>query len=400
MYPNFNRTLSGNELTSVTFNTSNSHAINFDEQGRIILNSNSIQLVNLSATFCSRSVEKQVFANLDMSGPFDVDIGSSVGRAVDISQPSVTFDVRVHAASNIDKFDVNVVFDTSKVNTDGINFGPSQTFNQLGMRHVIGSFYIKFYTEFPILSHEMTSFSLGTVSLSSTTDVGDITVAFGMVKLADGVDNITSYCLHDDSYLLPEIIGSSDTCRTRTSSVFSGTHYNPVNIAYDSNAMPHIPFKFLNNDLLSILDCEHHAHAVYQTDGVVQTTAFLQGQNPDLVLYYNPTYEYYNGTTTPYINQRGTMFCLNYLSKTQGLLYSYTQSCNGSVSNILFNVTGGHNGTLDQASFYVSTTSTYMTALHVQYICDGVIMSASLNPSQEYLRSCYQFNTSSIATSS
>ena len=115
-----------------------------------------------------------------------------------------------------------------------------------------------------------------------------------------------------------------------------------------------------NIQQMNLADCLYLGDKAAQYAGFAGATqAFVDGLgSTELAISYNPTLDYYLGTTTPLIDPKDAVYCIMYVAKRFRFVYDATITCTPSAAVLSIEIAGGKVGSNDQAEFYVPSPGT------------------------------------------
>ena len=82
---------------------------------------------------------------------------------------------------------------------------------------------------------------------------------------------------------------------------------------------------------------------------VAATQAHVDGLAQGLAMSYNPTMDFYTGSSTPYIDTQDAVYCINYVVKRWRFVYNASLSCAAGGALLSLEIAGGKVGTYEQA---------------------------------------------------
>ena len=124
------------------------------------------------------------------------------------------------------------------------------------------------------------------------------------------------------------------------------------------------PFNLDASDLLfSLADCLHMGETIVnlQTtqsktrahiDAVVATNGVY---GPLIASYWNPLFEFFTGTDTPYLRNLASYACTDYLAKRFRFVREANVTCSEHGARVSIDVVGGSLGSIGQTYKYVPT---------------------------------------------
>ena len=110
-----------------------------------------------------------------------------------------------------------------------------------------------------------------------------------------------------------------------------------------------------NADQLTMADCGHLNNKQGELDANAGATqAFLSELNdPSVAISYNPNLDFHPDASTPFIDSKDAIFCIDYVLKRRRFVYNASLSCTDGGVVVALELAGGKVGSSDQAEFYV-----------------------------------------------
>ena len=125
-----------------------------------------------------------------------------------------------------------------------------------------------------------------------------------------------------------------------------------------ASELRHRPFNIdtTNTQQMNLGDCLHLGDtAAEYADYVDATQGFIDGlDSTELAISYNPTLDYYVGTSTPLIDPKDAVYCIFYVAKRFRFVYDASIACTPAGPKVSVDIAGGKVGSEDQAEFYVA----------------------------------------------
>ena len=324
----------------VTYASADDAAIDVSSPGgTLTLLENRVEAVALTASFCDgQSDTDDLYANMRYTTPFDYDLGASTGAPITYVQASgeVCFSVRLYSQAVVEQFQFLVRFDESLLDCTSAACGTFvggaawSTFGAEKVAMVADRGQITFYSLADVSSAGQSGeLAIGDVCvgvLGAGTLVLDVQKQYHVDAASGGSDRECS-----GVYLYLD--GTS--CFSRTPSV--SFDVQPVagrrlsqpparQLAEASSRL--VPLNVLNDGVnsaqMNIGDCEEVLGVSQQisTFGEAVARDHFAGMDPEVAVGYNPIMDFFDGSTTQFLDSRDVSYCIRYVGKRLRFVYN------------------------------------------------------------------------------
>ena len=355
----------------VAFSTSDEATINVTADGGLTGWANSVSGGTVT-----------LVANLRRSGPFDYDLGAISGQSIAYSagDSQLCLPLTLYSASAVSMFQFVLRFDAGLLGCSAASCGvwtPGPAWIAMGTSAALS----------PDAGQVdvATIASVAHLGLEGDLDLGSLcldVVGSGSLSLQ------VQMKLHTDSGGTrscedgPHLYQHGLRCYSRTPEArfdvsCSGTACTSSNRRLSNDGVMALPpawrpMNIDNNDAqLTVADCLHLTSTQQAVSGFPSATqALLSALDPHTAFSFNPNMDFYAGSTTPVVDSKDAVYCINYVLKRWRFIYGFTVACatDANLPRLTLDLAGGKVGELDQAEALVAAPAVGTTVVAIVHV--------------------------------
>lgn len=359
----------------VTFGSTDSATVVVSERGALQPLRSAISTVNVSAVMCDgQNATVSVHVNLRPGAPFDYDLGSTLGAPISYTtgDSQLCVPIQLYTQSVVSIFQFVLRFDANILECSASSCGTWTAGSAWGVfadsvAYAPDAGQVDF----------LTTGSVAALGQRGLLDIGTLclnVIGSGMLRLQVQMqahnDATGSWSCSGGGHLYedgsrcmsrtPEVaisVSCTAGCASRRL-VAPSSSGRSLQSALAARLRP-FNIDTANTQQMNLADCLYLGDkAAEYANFAGATQAFIDSLgSAELAISYNPTLDYYVGTSTPLIDPKDAVYCILYVAKRFRFVYDATIACTPSAAVLSLEVAGGKVGDDDQAEFFVPSPS-------------------------------------------
>ena len=332
------------------------------------------ETVVVSSTLCDGQATPptSLHVNLVNSGPFDYDIGGEDGPTLSYTSgdAQICIPVKMYSSAAVDQFHFVLRFTSTILECSSGSCGTWEA----------GSAWVAFGASMVGMATDSGQVDFATVAsvrslnMAGTLEIGTLclnVVGGGLLEVQAQmkmhVDTAGTRSCSSGSHLYQEGARCySHTAKVRLHVTCVGAcarrrrmlefEDRPVARQLESSSRARPMNIDGNADQLTMADCVHLNNKQAELDSSVGATqAFIAGLGDAMeAVSYNPTLDFHMDGSTPFIDSKDAIFCIDYVLKRRRFIYNISLVCGSSgLVVVSLELAGGKVGSSDQAEYYV-----------------------------------------------